>query len=347
MQTLINLSKYAGMREDLIQAGAGNSSVKRDDGKIYVKASGYQLTELSEEKGYACLDYKEIRMFFADCRDEDINEISEKKVIQEAKIDGERPSIEAFLHSIAEGKYVLHTHPIWVNMIVAQKNAYELLNNILGEGSYTYVEYCKPGIELAWAYEKVRRLAKSRTDIVFFANHGLLITGESYEDVIKKQYEVQAGISAYLGMDLTKYENAIELWNTLSDCGSEDIVWTVSDQNILSALEEGLIPDIQIDFAPDNVVFCNRKILCIQEKANLKARLKDYTTEAGMPKVILYSNHIYIVAKNVAKAMEIQSVLSGVVQVARYIKSDNLNRLSDIDVDRLLNWDAEKYRQNR
>lgn len=31
IESLIKLSKYAGMREDIIQAGGGNTSVKIDD----------------------------------------------------------------------------------------------------------------------------------------------------------------------------------------------------------------------------------------------------------------------------------------------------------------------------
>ena len=41
IQNFINISKYAGERFDLIQAGGGNSSVKLDNGQMLIKASGY------------------------------------------------------------------------------------------------------------------------------------------------------------------------------------------------------------------------------------------------------------------------------------------------------------------
>ena len=42
---LVEISKYSGMREDLVQAGGGNTSVK-DGEYMYVKASGCQLQRL-------------------------------------------------------------------------------------------------------------------------------------------------------------------------------------------------------------------------------------------------------------------------------------------------------------
>lgn len=38
---LIKLSKYAGMREDIIQSGGGNTSVKINDETMFIKSSGY------------------------------------------------------------------------------------------------------------------------------------------------------------------------------------------------------------------------------------------------------------------------------------------------------------------
>ena len=40
MNGLIQISKYAGMRNDLAQAGGGNTSVKIDDQVMLVKSSG-------------------------------------------------------------------------------------------------------------------------------------------------------------------------------------------------------------------------------------------------------------------------------------------------------------------
>ena len=63
MNGFIKISHYAGMREDLVQASGGNSSFK-DGNKMYIKASGYHLCDVTEDDGYAVVDYQRIYNFF-------------------------------------------------------------------------------------------------------------------------------------------------------------------------------------------------------------------------------------------------------------------------------------------
>ena len=51
-------SKFAGMRNDLAQAGGGNTSVKLDDQIMLVKSSGFQLADVEENSGYSKIDYR-------------------------------------------------------------------------------------------------------------------------------------------------------------------------------------------------------------------------------------------------------------------------------------------------
>lgn len=52
------------MREDLVQAGGGNSSFKISEEKMAIKASGYQLADITETDGYALVNPKVIREAF-------------------------------------------------------------------------------------------------------------------------------------------------------------------------------------------------------------------------------------------------------------------------------------------
>ena len=49
MKEFERMSKYAGMREDLVQAGGGNSAYKIEPGRMAVKASGYQLADVTRK----------------------------------------------------------------------------------------------------------------------------------------------------------------------------------------------------------------------------------------------------------------------------------------------------------
>ena len=64
MQGFIKISKYAGMRNDLAQAGGGNTSVKPDNKVMLVKSSGCQLADVSENTGYSKVDYRKIVKYF-------------------------------------------------------------------------------------------------------------------------------------------------------------------------------------------------------------------------------------------------------------------------------------------
>lgn len=59
----IKISQYAGMREDIVQAGDGNTSCKTDKTKMLIKSSGYMLSDITECSGYSTVDYAAIKLF--------------------------------------------------------------------------------------------------------------------------------------------------------------------------------------------------------------------------------------------------------------------------------------------
>lgn len=150
MKAFIEMSKYAGMREDLVQAGGGNSACKTDAERMAVKASGYQLSDIRENYGYAIVNARMIRESFL--QTEDLEKMTEKdaqRILSEAFIEGDRPSIETFLHSVS-GKYSLHTHPVTVNILTSRPDGMQRLQEMFPQACM--VPYATPGVELAKAY---------------------------------------------------------------------------------------------------------------------------------------------------------------------------------------------------
>ena len=121
----VSISRFAGSRFDLLQAGGGNASVKLDNRRMLVKASGYYLSELQPDKGYVVVDYPEVIRILDtptewagyDRRDRD-KKVS-RLVSQATLTPGGIASIEVFLHAVL-GRFVLHTHPIAVNIIASR-----------------------------------------------------------------------------------------------------------------------------------------------------------------------------------------------------------------------------------
>ena len=125
MQDLVKLCKHTGERFDLVQAGGGNVSMKKDD-NLYIKASGYHLSEIEAEKGIVSVKNSAVLKILQD-REIWAKNRKEQETLVNTKLSSLfsgslRPSIELFMHSLFNA-YTLHTHPLAVNAILCSKNA--------------------------------------------------------------------------------------------------------------------------------------------------------------------------------------------------------------------------------
>lgn len=340
MKDFIKISRYAGMREDLVQAGGGNSSVKLSQDRMAVKASGYQLTDITEEKGFSIVNPDIIRHSFMNsvCLDA-MTEAEAADILQKAFIRGEKPSIETFLHAVS-GKYTLHTHPVVVNALACRKDGMNLLGKLFPHS--LLVPYATPGTELAKAYflsyKKAFGNGKS-PEAVFLQNHGLVVSGETAEAVIQKTEEITVRIEEYLHADFHGYHHATEIWKMFED----KIIWRVTDANVIREFRRrGSI--WEYTFCPDCIVFLGRKLLCLGEEAGTEVK-EEFEKKYGPPALICYKGELYIAADSVKKAFEIQSVLSFSAQVMEINKDSECIFLPEQEQNYLLNWDAEKYRK--
>lgn len=340
MRGFVKISKYAGMREDLIQAGGGNSSYKISDDKMTIKASGYQLADITEKDGYSLVNPQIIRDRFLGCKNiDELTEEDSKSILSDAFIEGNRPSIETFLHAIT-GRYTLHTHSMVVNVLTCRKGGMKILSDLFPEA--LCVSYATPGVELAKAYFKAyREHTKSEQemfDVIFLQNHGLVISAESADEVIEKTERVTKKIEKYLGIDMSIYHEVTNLWNSFGD----KIVWAVTDKNIIDFYENN--QEWEHAFCPDCVVFLGKKFLNLQDNI-LQDDINQFVNDYGMPVVVNYKKQLYILADSVKKALEIQSIMSFSAQVMALNKGYDCNLLSEKEQNYLLNWEEEKYRK--
>ena len=239
IEGFVRISRYAGMREDLVQAGGGNSAVKLSEHRMLIKASGFQMADISPENGYAVVDPSLIREFFRGRKDrsETPSEEEERKILTEALVEGGRPSIETFLHSIS-GTYTLHTHPVVVNAFTCRENWTEELMKAFPDAMY--VPYAKPGIQLAMTYYAAAEACMDREleipDVVFLQNHGLLVSGETADAVIEKTEQTLGQLEEMLGCRNDGCHGVTELWKLFP----ERIVWQVTDRKVLDAYREAV-----------------------------------------------------------------------------------------------------------
>ena len=344
MDELKAISKYAGMREDLVQAGGGNTSVKIADERMYIKASGYQLADVSTESGCALVNPQKIVDFFTSMPLEQVGKEQEKEILDRAFIEGERPSIETFLHAITD-RVTLHTHPVSVNILTSRSTGMDELKSLFPEAMF--VPYATPGISLAKEYFRVwQDNGRKQCEIIFLKNHGLIISGKTAEHVIARNEEVMEILANYLDMaDYPAYRTATQIYTILAEvCGGGDIVYLSQNRYVYEAYH--LMKNIwHHEMCPDCIVYCGKKILELKD-GHWEKDIKEYCTKYGKPAVIKCQDSFYIMAPTVKKAKEIESILSFSAQVALGNFDKKMDILPDTEQDFLLGWDAEKFRRN-
>ena len=359
MQGFIRISKYAGMRNDLAQAGGGNTSVKLDDRVMLVKSSGFQLADVSEDSGYTKIDYRMIVDYFQEnvradrqsvpAEADAFTEETGKKLLREAQIEGGRASIETFLHAIT-GKYTLHSHPALVNILTARAGGMDVLHTLFPEA--VLVPYRKPGAALAKAYYKRycgQQAQGADGSVIFLENHGLVVSGGSADQVIGRTEEILQKIADYLQLPYEACPNATKLWDAFAEIpGLKDKIVYLSENGFLSrnGLAQAVLKEEKWNqaFCPDCIVYGSKRPLFLADDFSA-ADLTAFMEKNGIPAMICFRGYFYILAESVKKAQEIENVMSFAAQVKAANLSHEMNYLSEGQQDELLNWDAEKFRR--
>ena len=346
LNDFIEISKYTGERYDLIQAGGGNTSCKTDDGKMYIKASGVYLSDVSENQGYSVVEYKKL-----------LNIFEEKNIIREGnkklkdKLSSEyinkynltpalRPSIETLLHILMK-KYTIHSHPIVVNSITLRKDWKEILKEIFKNDKIALAEYKTPGLELALELKKIIN-DDDIPQIIFLQNHGLIVTSDKKSEVIDLTEYAVNKIEEYLNIDMSKYKNTNKISRWVNN-NYENITYLSQDEYINSLKQDKLLLTTY-PFCPDKMVYCGIKTIILKD--NPKKEIEEYKEKYyDIPKIAVYENNIYFIAKSIKKAKEIEDVFKFHLMALNLAKGKEVNFLTEEEIKYIGNWEAEKYRQ--
>jgi HAD superfamily hydrolase (TIGR01549 family) len=342
---LVNMCKIYGERFDFTQAGGGNISVKFNFDKeiiTIIKASGYCLSDVSNNNGYTIINNNKINEYVNNLiMNEDKNIIENKtknfiksQILFNCKL---RPSIETPMHSLFY-KYTVHLHPIQCNIILTKKNGKEIIKNLFPNS--LIIDYYTPGIELS----KNIQLKYSGEKIIFLLNHGLIVTSNSSEEIdslikeiinIVEEY-INNNMNLQINFDKYKVVNKMSLIYE-SVYKSKFTSYLVEDEIVKKNIDNlKILNNVSI---PDKLVYCGNNIINLSKIGDLKNILKDYN---HIPVIIKFNNNLYIISKSLKKCKDIVDVLKSHL----LFSSDNDNLLDIQEIDYLINWEAEKYRQN-
>ena len=329
---LKELSVFLGNNLDWVQGAGGNTSVK-DNGILWVKASGYWLSDAQNKNIFTPLD----RQAVLDKIDQEIEDLSSAQIL-EKQYHSLRPSIETTLHALMRHRFVAHVHSVNVISYAVLKNSKKILSEKLEGISWLWVPYVRPGLPLT---KMLKKMNVSDFDVIILANHGVVIGGDTKEEVLDvfKQVEIRLCRSVrgnFLETDKAKLESLVD---SLSyRLPKYDFTHTLANDSLsLKIIGKNAL-------YPDHVIFLGPGTIPVMTQEEFKDRSPEKPSNSYY-KVVVIKGIGVIVNQNLSEnAEEMLHCLTNVL--LRLHPSDKLQHLTQNQEAELLGWDAEKYRKS-
>lgn len=315
----------------LVQGAGGNVSWKDRD-TLWVKASGTWLADAEVKEIFVPVDY----LFLQTALSRQDYSV-QPTVINNSPL---RPSIETLLHALMPHKVVVHLHAIEILAHLVQIKAIQKVKNLVGDAvKWVYVDYFKPGADLA---RSVSEQLKNKPDaeVVFLGSHGVVIGGADVKEVFATLRTLLSKMHTTITQSVSEYGPTTRQLEFFA----QGYV-PVEDKEIgLFAKNGKLMSRVRHQWAlyPDHVVFLGAKPEVL--KANFTSFELNEVTSRKPPFIFSENDGVYQ-SLDVTAAQKSQFRCYYDV-IVRQGKSEELSVLSDQQVFELLNWDAEKYRQN-
>ena len=321
-----------GNNLDWVQGAGGNTSVK-ENGILWVKASGYWLSDAQNNNIFTPLDRQKV----LDKIEQEIEDLSSAQILGK-HYHSLRPSIETTLHALMGHRFVAHIHSVNVISYAVLKNGKKILNDKLEGISWLWVPYVRPGLPLT---KMLNKMNVSDFDVIILANHGVVIGGDTKEEVLDIFEQVETRLCRsfrgnFLETDKSKLESLVD-----------SLEYKLPKHDLSHALaKDGLSLEIigKNSLYPDHVIFLGPGTIPVMAEEEFKYRLSKESSSLQY-KVVVIKDIGVIVDQNLSEnAEEMLHCLANVL--LRLHPDDELQHLTQNQEAELLGWDAEKYRKS-
>ena len=321
------ISEIIGKNPMMIQGPGGNTSFKSNN-QMWIKGSGTMLSDALTKEIFVLVDCDKV-----------LSQINNKyKNNNYDPIIGSnrslRPSIETSFHALIPFSYVVHTHS--VNAIVhgiSPQGRASLKKKLKGL-NWISVPYKKPGEPLTREIQKhiINDLPEKNEGLVIILyNHGLIVAGKSInivEDILNKVEDRLYLKPAKINIDSRQLPLLPKNWEWFQNY--EELSKNKKTSSIIT----------NTVLYPDHVVFLGDKI----PKLSFKDLFNNFNPPNGS-KIILIEEFGIILNSQSSKAVRAMAkCLSDVL--LRLPNEWSVEGLSQNSIKELIDWDAEKFRQN-
>jgi len=337
------MSKEAGARADYVQGGGGNTSVKLKDGLMAIKASGYCLSDMEPDKGYAVLDASALRQFYLTTEIGQFADVEKSGSEAAAKtvqtIDGLkqlRPSVEAGFHSLLK-TYVVHTHSVYANLAACSVGGREIAAKALAGADYSWgmVDYVDPGARLTYEIRDELRRVEAETgrvpEVILMENHGILTHADDPDRALAIHADANERLAQAYGISGSSFP-------TVTIAEREPGLWENTTDYLTEALKTGRFTEhmlLEEPLYPDQMVFLVGSF----------SMNKD-TVEPGQCVANSETGQVLMRMER-SKALVMAEILTAVAFIQNHIEAagQTLCTMGAAAKNFIANWESEKYRK--
>jgi rhamnose utilization protein RhaD (predicted bifunctional aldolase and dehydrogenase) len=316
---LKKLSARVGADPLLVQAAGGNTSLKHE-GVMWIKASGTWLRDAADRDIFVPVGHDALLTALAKndpaceaCIDFVLADLNETKL---------RPSIETTVHALMPQRVVLHVHCVNTIAWAIRRDAEQSLAGKLKGFNWTFIPYARPGLPLAIA---IATRLKPGIDVLILGNHGLVVAAESVAEAEALLGRVVKALTKPARAAVPPNLAELRLLCRDKDYATADSNETHALATDTIALERGR----DAVFYPDHVIFLGVGVAT--------------EIESGTALVAIPGKGV-LIRKDAKPAVEPMGRC--LADIMRRVEADDpLIALDSEAIARLVNWDAEKYRQ--
>lgn len=327
----LRLSARVGSDFLLTQGAGGNTSIK-SGGITWVKASGTWLSEALDRP--IMVPVRTAPLVAVLATDLAAAERPMEHVVAEANPSGLRPSLEAAFHCALPQRVVAHYHGVdaLALLVTPDRDArVAAAMQALPDVAWQMIGYHRPGAALA--ADIAARLIPG-TNLLFLANHGVILCGESVDEVAAGIERLSAALAQPARpvppADLpalealaarTGYLPAPEAWHHV--LATDPVAFRAATAGVLM---------------PDQAIFLGAEVA-------VAAGPLPRADAPGAPALLLAEGAGTLVRPGLS-AGAVQMLGCMAETLRRLSPEAEVEPLGPADVDALLNWEAERYRQS-
>lgn len=334
MSNLLDISKFSyflGSNNLFVQGAGGNISYKEGH-SIWVKASGYCLKDALNEDIFINLDIPKI----LDNLQKNIDDFSDAILERTLK----KPSIETAFHVLLPHSIVVHYHPIDVLAYAILLNGQSLLNDILKNINWEWVEYVKPGVELSVSINK-KYMNNPGTQVFVLENHGVILVGNSLDEIVSLHHELHTRLNK---IDFLHHCNSMKCSQLMDSQIWEKHGYILQKDELYQHLAFNSKSQFFINHAwainPDHILFLGEKPMIFEENSDIDLIISSFN---DYPSYLIFKNMGVLTHKKFTQTqkeyLNSYTMLTSLIDNVMDVKT-----LNKKEVNEILNWEAEKFR---